>query len=129
MTIKRIGAGKRMSEAVIHGGKVYLSGFVADKTAGGPVGPRFRRGDVDVSGTIDVTDAVKLLNYLFLGGATPECLDAADFDNSNVADISDAVANLSYQFLGGVASAAPGPNTCGSDPTPDDLGCAVYPGR
>jgi enamine deaminase RidA (YjgF/YER057c/UK114 family) len=34
MTIKRIGVGKRMSEAVIHGGKVYLAGFVADKTAG-----------------------------------------------------------------------------------------------
>jgi enamine deaminase RidA (YjgF/YER057c/UK114 family) len=30
----RIGAGKRMSEAVIHGGKVYLAGFVADKAAG-----------------------------------------------------------------------------------------------
>lgn len=34
MTIKRIGAGKRMSEAVIHGGKVYLAGFVAEKAAG-----------------------------------------------------------------------------------------------
>jgi enamine deaminase RidA (YjgF/YER057c/UK114 family) len=34
MTITRIGAGKRMSEAVIHGGKVYLSGFVAQVTQG-----------------------------------------------------------------------------------------------
>jgi enamine deaminase RidA (YjgF/YER057c/UK114 family) len=34
MTIKRIGVGKRMSEAVVHGGKAYLAGFVADKTAG-----------------------------------------------------------------------------------------------
>ena len=34
MSITRIGAGKRMSEAVIHGGKVYLAGFVADKTVG-----------------------------------------------------------------------------------------------
>lgn len=30
MTITRIDAGARMSEAVIHGGKVYLSGFVAE---------------------------------------------------------------------------------------------------
>ncbi|MBI2717842.1 MAG: RidA family protein [Rhizobiales bacterium] len=37
MTITRIGAGKRMSEAVIHGGKVYLAGFVAEKTVGRPV--------------------------------------------------------------------------------------------
>jgi enamine deaminase RidA (YjgF/YER057c/UK114 family) len=34
MTIQRIGVGKRMSEAVIHGGRVYLAGFVADKMAG-----------------------------------------------------------------------------------------------
>lgn len=33
-TLTRIGAGKRMSEAVIHGGRVYLAGFVADKAAG-----------------------------------------------------------------------------------------------
>jgi enamine deaminase RidA (YjgF/YER057c/UK114 family) len=34
MAIKRVGAGNRMSKAVIHGDKAYLSGFVADKTAG-----------------------------------------------------------------------------------------------
>ena len=34
MSITRIGAGKRMSEAVIHGGKAYLAGFVADKAVG-----------------------------------------------------------------------------------------------
>jgi enamine deaminase RidA (YjgF/YER057c/UK114 family) len=31
MTIKRIGAGPRMSSAVIHGDTVYLAGQVADK--------------------------------------------------------------------------------------------------
>ena len=34
MTIKRIGAGARMSKAVVHGNTVYLSGRVADKTKG-----------------------------------------------------------------------------------------------
>jgi enamine deaminase RidA (YjgF/YER057c/UK114 family) len=34
MSIKRIGAGNRMSKAVIHGGKAYLSGLVAEKTVG-----------------------------------------------------------------------------------------------
>ena len=34
MTLKRIGAGNRMSDAVIHGGKVYLSGFVPENSAG-----------------------------------------------------------------------------------------------
>lgn len=31
MTITRIDAGPRMSEAVVHGGKVYLSGMVPEK--------------------------------------------------------------------------------------------------
>ena len=37
MTIKRIGAGNRMSKAVIHEGKVYLSGLVAEKAVGNSV--------------------------------------------------------------------------------------------
>lgn len=32
--IRRIEAGARMSEAVIHGNKIYLSGIVADTTVG-----------------------------------------------------------------------------------------------
>jgi enamine deaminase RidA (YjgF/YER057c/UK114 family) len=38
MDIQRIGAGPRMSQAVIHGGAVYLAGTVADKAAGRSVG-------------------------------------------------------------------------------------------
>jgi enamine deaminase RidA (YjgF/YER057c/UK114 family) len=34
MSIQRIEAGTRMSEAVIHGDKVYLCGIVADKMTG-----------------------------------------------------------------------------------------------
>lgn len=34
MSIKRIEAGARMSEAVIHAGKVYTAGIVADKAVG-----------------------------------------------------------------------------------------------
>lgn len=37
MAIQRIESGARMSEAVVHGGKVYLSGMVADAAAGQPV--------------------------------------------------------------------------------------------
>jgi enamine deaminase RidA (YjgF/YER057c/UK114 family) len=38
MDIQRIGAGPRMSQAVVHGGAVYLAGTVADKAAGRSVG-------------------------------------------------------------------------------------------
>lgn len=34
MALKRIGAGNRMSDAVIHGNMIYLSGYVAEKTVG-----------------------------------------------------------------------------------------------
>jgi enamine deaminase RidA (YjgF/YER057c/UK114 family) len=37
MTIQRIGAGPRMSKAVVHGDTVYLAGQVADKTKGASV--------------------------------------------------------------------------------------------
>lgn len=63
MSITRIGAGKRMSEAVIHGGKAYLSGFVANKT----VGKSVKEQTADILSQIDVTlaaagtDKTKLL--------------------------------------------------------------------
>src|ERR1700739_1632211 len=34
MALKRIGAGNRMSDAVIHGDKIYLSGYIAETTVG-----------------------------------------------------------------------------------------------
>jgi enamine deaminase RidA (YjgF/YER057c/UK114 family) len=51
MNIKRIGAGSRMSEAVIHGNKVYLSGFVAESTVGKPVNEQ----TADILAQIDET--------------------------------------------------------------------------
>ena len=51
MSITRIGAGKRMSEAVIHGGKVYLAGFVAEKAAGKSV----KEQTADILSQIDST--------------------------------------------------------------------------
>jgi enamine deaminase RidA (YjgF/YER057c/UK114 family) len=50
MTLKRIDAGKRMSSAVVHGGKVYLAGFVAEAAAGKSVNEQTK----DILGQIDV---------------------------------------------------------------------------
>lgn len=38
MALKRIGAGNRMSRAIIHNGVVYLAGFTPDKALGKSVG-------------------------------------------------------------------------------------------
>ena len=51
MALKRIGAGNRMSEAVIHGDKVYLSGMVAETTVGKSVKEQTR----DILSQIDAT--------------------------------------------------------------------------
>jgi enamine deaminase RidA (YjgF/YER057c/UK114 family) len=51
MTLKRIEPGKRMSSAVIHAGKVYLAGFVADAAAGKSVGEQTK----DILGQIEAT--------------------------------------------------------------------------
>jgi enamine deaminase RidA (YjgF/YER057c/UK114 family) len=63
MSLKRIGAGARMSTGVIHGDKVYLSGMVADKTKGKSV----KEQTQDVLSQIDAalkeagTDKTKVL--------------------------------------------------------------------
>jgi hypothetical protein len=82
----------------------------------------FRRGDFDGGGRLDLSDAIALLGYLFLGRAEPACPDAADSDDSGRLDITDAIGVLGYLFLGAPPPPAPGPTDCGADPTGDVLG-------
>jgi hypothetical protein len=88
---------------------------------------RFLRGDADASGARDISDAVALLGFLFLGNGPPGCIDAADADDGGSVDISDAVFLLSFLFLGGEAPPPPFAS-CGGDPTIDTLDCAAFPG-
>ncbi|MBI4587155.1 MAG: hypothetical protein HY717_24345 [Planctomycetes bacterium] len=91
---------------------------------------RFRRGDVDSSGEVDISDPINELYALFLGTFTITCQDAADFDDSGEVDITDAINSLLFQFASGEPAPPPGIKNCGSDPTPDkedvDLGCTSY---
>jgi uncharacterized protein YjiK len=82
----------------------------------------FARGEVQGRNGIDLSDAVSILGYLFLGGRTPACLDAADVDDSGSLEISDAVRLLNFLFLGGAPPAQPWPER-DYDPTPDGLTC------
>ena len=100
--------------------RLAASAFVAIEAA---VGTAFLRGEVTGDGTIDISDATRILNWLFLGAAAPGCADAADTNDDGVADISDGVGLLNYLFLGGAEPALPFPG-CGLDPTIDALDCA-----
>jgi len=87
---------------------------------------KFRRGDIDGDGIINITDAVSTLGHLFLGRpATIPCRDAADSNDDGVVAINDPIYLLNYLFLGGAAPAPPFPD-CGADPSADDLDCESF---
>ena len=92
----------------------------------GSAAPRFRRGDSNGDGEVDISDALRTLAVLFLGGGSLDCDAAGDSNNDEAVDISDAIATLSYLFLGGAPIPDPGPLDCGPDPTPGPLGCRSY---
>jgi len=91
-------------------------------------GVLFRRGQADLAPSLDISDAISILRFLFAGTAEIDCLDAADTDDSGQVDITDGVRVLDHLFLGGDPPPAPGPSECGEDPTADLLGCAAPPG-
>ena len=111
---------------------------VACLAPGGPVMPqaRFVRGDADANGSINLTDGIVVLNFLFLGQAAPACLDASDTDDDGGErpSLTDAVIIFQWLFSGGVPPREPTPATptypatdCGGDPTPDAMGCESPP--
>ena len=87
-----------------------------------PPPPQFIRGDANIDEAVDISDAVKVVRYLF-SGVTLGCLDAADPNDDEEINITDAVYLLEYLYRGGSAPAAPFPQR-GSDPGEEGaLGC------
>jgi len=90
----------------------------------------FTRSDCNGDGNGDISDASFLLNWLFLGGAAPDCLAACNSNSDAAADISDASHLLNFLFLGGETPGAPsGPLSAFSQDANDAvLGCATPQG-
>lgn len=105
--------------------RAYLAGQLGVTLIDVPAGSTFQRGDADGSSVVDLSDAIRVLGYLFLGGEAPPCQDAADTDDTGILDVSDAVYLLLHLFAGGPPPPPPAPDGCGEDPTPDDLTCDV----
>ena len=82
----------------------------------------FLRADANEDGTVDVSDAIATLEYLFRGGPGAECLDVLDANDDGQPDVSDAVFLLRYLFSAGAPPPAPFPKP-GTDQTPDGLWC------
>jgi hypothetical protein len=91
--------------------------------------PSFIRGDCNDDGGVDISDAVCVLNWLFLGGSAPDCAAVANSNGDAAADISDATYLLNHLFLGGPTPTAPYPS-CGAGTLPADATtCASPPAR
>ena len=59
-----------------------------------------KRGDANIDGVLDFSDALVLINHLFLGGPAPDCPVAADFNLDSALDLSDPIAILNTLFHG-----------------------------
>jgi hypothetical protein len=89
--------------------------------------PPFRRGDMNASGQVDISDAISTFGYLFLGDGDPLCLSATDSNGDGAVDISDGLNTLNYLFSGEAEIPAPGPQACGEPPAEDpSVGCEEY---
>ncbi len=82
---------------------------------------RFRRGDANLDGRLNINDPIRILRHLFSGSALP-CLDSADVDDNSAVDLTDAIRLLEFLFLRGLPPAPPF-TAPGTDPTADRLAC------
>ena len=81
----------------------------------------FIRGDATYDQSVNIADAIFLLEYLFSGGVFTVCPDAADTNDDGTINIGDAINLLNYLFAGGETIPYPYPGY-GLDPTQDSLG-------
>ncbi len=102
---------------------VLLRGFVEGCSTSCTVerggGVVFVRGEANRDGSLNLTDAIAILDHLFRGIALT-CEDAGDVDDSGSLNLTDAVRLLGYLFQSGEPPAPPFP-TPGLDPTSDAL--------
>jgi hypothetical protein len=66
----------------------------------------FRFGDANSDGSIDISDVVYLIAYIFSGGSAPSPYLAGDANCDSTVDISDVVYLIAYIFSGGSAPCA-----------------------
>jgi hypothetical protein len=84
--------------------------------------PAFIRGDSNLDGAVDVSDAVHSLLVLFAGLEPENCDDARDANDDGARNLSDPVYLLEFLFRFGPRPPPPYPSA-GLDPSEDGLGC------
>ena len=102
------------------GSTVLIAASIVVTTSGSPSG--LVRGNVDGDATVNISDVIALLGFLFSGSFDLACEDRGDVDDNGEVNLTDAISLLGYLFLEGIPPAAPFPE-CGADPTDDPLAC------
>ncbi|MBU0598142.1 hypothetical protein KKF61_04055 [Patescibacteria group bacterium] len=64
-------------------------------------------GDVDISGSVNISDVLYLLGYIFGNNPEPPAPETCDVDNSGFINLSDAVFLINYIFGGGAEPSCP----------------------
>lgn len=61
----------------------------------------------DAEDLVDLSDLIYIVNYLFVGGPAPACIEEANIngDSGGEVDLSDLIYLVNYLFLGGAAPA------------------------
>lgn len=105
--------------------KVYVRHFSSHGSTCFVSPRRFRRGEANSDGAIDISDPIALLIYLFLGHEEPACLDAGDVNDDGVLNVTDVIHLLNFMFQGGPPPRPPY-DAYGIDETRGDpLGCSA----
>ena len=71
----------------------------------------FLRGDSNQDSEVDISDAIAVVSYLFLGGETLQPEQAADINADGELDLADAVYLLNFLYRGGPQPPPPFPQT------------------
>ena len=83
----------------------------------------FVRGDANVDGSVNISDAVRILDYLFRAGERFSCDSAADANDDGRFSVTDVTWTLLNVVEGKVL---PEPSVCGADATADELRCESF---
>ncbi|MFW9842767.1 MAG: M6 family metalloprotease domain-containing protein, partial [Candidatus Thorarchaeota archaeon] len=68
---------------------------------------QFTCGDATGDETVNVSDAVHVINYVFKGGPAPDPLESGDANCDDSVNVSDAVHVINYVFKGGPEPCCP----------------------
>lgn len=97
----RMVSGDLILDASVGQVAVGISGDLVGGFLGQKAVPRFIPGDTDGNGSVTISDAVLIINYIFGGGSPPKPMEAGDANCSGGLEISDAVYLINYVFGGG----------------------------